>query len=441
MCSFLITSILEFVIEYVNFYNKFRGPDKTNDIILNNIRFIHNLLHITGNITIQPFIDNNICCLYNGEIYNYKTFGDYNSDGECLIPLYKKYGNEFIKRLDGEFAIVLFDFNEDKFIISTDVFSTKPLWYCIEDGQFGISSYKSCLDRLNFKKPLKLTANTTLIYSISNLEKIDNTSVFNFNLNQHKLTYSDWLDAFKNSVDKRTNNDTYPYYVCLSSGYDSGSICCMLNKLNKKYYTYTIPGHENMNVLKQRFMLNNNNCIDNKIVNINTEIFNNNKKYILNNAENFIYTIPNNGSQSSIFNDNAAMGVAEICKIASENKHRIYLSGQGADEITSDYGYQGRKIYGHSQFGGLFPENLESIFPWISFYTGSQESYLAKEEHISGLYGIEGRYPFLDKYVVQEFLWLHQDLKNKNYKAPLYELMKQNKYKFDLEKKIGFSPL
>jgi len=32
------------------------------------------------------------------------------------------------------------------------------------------------------------------------------------------------------------------------------------------------------------------------------------------------------------------------------------------------------------------------------------ESYLAKEEYVGGAYGIESRYPFLDKKVVQEFL-------------------------------------
>ena len=59
---------------------------------ISGLTFIHNLLSITGNFTIQPFIENNIICLYNGEIYNY---GDYKSDGECLIPLYKKHGFDF----------------------------------------------------------------------------------------------------------------------------------------------------------------------------------------------------------------------------------------------------------------------------------------------------------------------------------------------------------
>jgi asparagine synthetase B (glutamine-hydrolysing) len=39
----------------------------------------------------------------------------YSSDGQCLIPLYKRYGNKFPKYLDGEFAIVLFDFRNNIF--------------------------------------------------------------------------------------------------------------------------------------------------------------------------------------------------------------------------------------------------------------------------------------------------------------------------------------
>ena len=38
---------------------------------------------------------------------------------------------------------------------------------------------------------------------------------------------------------------------------------------------------------------------------------------------------------------------------------------------------------------------------------------LRREEFTSGIFGIETRYPFLDKFVVQEFLNLSVNLKNK----------------------------
>ena len=163
MCSFLIFNWIINNIDYVNHFLKFRGPDYTNVHVFNNFQFIHNLLNITGEITYQPFVDkdNQIITLYNGEIYNYKDFGDYKSDGYCLIDLYKKYGFDFVKHLDGEFALVLFDFNINQFCISTDVFSTKPLWYSIENSKLGISSYKSGLTRAQLTNCIKLLPNTT----------------------------------------------------------------------------------------------------------------------------------------------------------------------------------------------------------------------------------------------------------------------------------------
>jgi asparagine synthetase B (glutamine-hydrolysing) len=64
--------------------------------------------------------------------------------------------------------------------------------------------------------------------------------------------------------------------------------------------------------------------------------------------------------------------------------------------------------------------------------------YISKEEHVAGMYGIETRYPFLDKDVVQEFLNLKCELKNKNYKSVLHEYLTKNNFPFLVNRKIGF---
>lgn len=88
-----------------------------------------------------------------------------------------------------------------------------------------------------------------------------------------------------------------------------------------------------------------------------------------------------------------------------------------------------------TQLKGVFPEKLEV---WRNFYGNYQRAYLTKEEYVAGAFGIETRYPFLDRDVVQEFLWLTPELKNRNYKAPLYEYLARNDYPFDVGKKTGF---
>ena len=55
-----------------------------------------------------------------------------------------------------------------------------------------------------------------------------------------------------------------------------------------------------------------------------------------------------------------------------------------------------------SQYFAKAPTALQQIFPWADFYGGSQRAYLAKDEYVTGAYGIEGRFPFLDVALVQE---------------------------------------
>ena len=56
--------------------------------------------------------------------------------------------------------------------------------------------------------------------------------------------------------------------------------------------------------------------------------------------------------------------------VGDPNKYAIKYYEQGADEILSDYGFNGKKITWHSCFGGRFPNDLNTIFPWESFFSG-----------------------------------------------------------------------
>jgi asparagine synthetase B (glutamine-hydrolysing) len=440
MCSFLFTDKKIEDLDYVNYFMKFRGPDKTTHVEVENFSFVHNILSITGDFLEQPFVDSEdeIVCVYNGEIYNYDQFGNYKSDGECLIPLYKQYGDEFIKELDGEFAIVLVDFIKNKLIVSTDVFATKPLWYNIDD-KICVATYESAVKRLGYLTANKLEANTTKVYDLTTKQLLNEFTIFDFDLTQYKNTFDDWIIAFKNSINKRTKNLREQLFIGLSSGYDSGAISCELTNQNVPYKAYTLIGNENFDVLKERYSLFNDNS-SGQFLDDNRWSY---KEYINKNVEEFYYKIYSSSSDYNEFDlrlqdDNGSCGLSMICDYAKQEGKKVYLSGSGSDEIFSDYGFGGIKKYPHSNFGGLFPKDLNTIFPWASFYGSTMLSYLAKEEYVAGSYGIETRYPYLDKYVVQEFLWLTEDLKNSNYKSVLFEYLTKNSYPFEKDRKIGF---
>src|ERR1051325_3505046 len=115
MCSLLITNKRIPDLAKINRFLKSRGPDATNYVELGGYSFVHNLLSLTGDFTPQPVIDveNQIACVINGEIYNYRAFGNFPSDTHSVIAAYRQHGIEFPKFLDGEFALALADFRND----------------------------------------------------------------------------------------------------------------------------------------------------------------------------------------------------------------------------------------------------------------------------------------------------------------------------------------
>jgi len=397
MCGFLVYNH-----NGNNFYIQKRGQDFTNEVKKNGFTFVHNLLHITGKFTPQPYIKGDIVVLYNGEIYNHKFA---RSDGENIIPLYQKYGPDFPKYLDGEWAIALYDFDMKVAIFATDLFATKPIW---RNG-LECASYESGVGGR------KIPANTIEIVHFDGKE--EKRTIYDWDLNQYKDSFDDWINAFENAVKKRAIPGCF---LGLSSGYDSGAIVCALNKLGIDFKAYIIKADEDVEILKQRM----------KLIPIyeyfdSPRDFTQEPEWIKNNVENFKYKIP-----QSLWRDSAALGLSKICREAHAEDRKVYLSGQGGDEIIGDYALKPHQ----STFKGKFPKKLTI---WENFYEGYQYSYLGKEEYVAGSHSIETRYPFLDKDVVQEFLWLKADLKNKNYKAPIHEYLTRNNFPVIYAKKIG----
>ena len=433
MCSFIVTNREIKDLEKVNFYSKRRGPDNTRHCLRDGVHFVHNLLHLTGDkdLAHQPFEEGDVVATFNGEIYNYKDFGDYKTDGECIIPLYKEYGLDFAKHLDGEFAIVIVDFEKESIIIASDVFGTKPLYYSFENGEFGVASYKSSLLSLGFKDIYKCSGGVTCSRNFQDPSPFEGVRLGDFDLNQHKDTYDDWITAFERAVEKRTRSE-YGIFMGLSAGYDSGAIACALNNLGKRYKSYTVVANENPSIVAKRLSK----IVSCELIELTREQYRKTKKEMREICENFQYA--DKFGSYNIKHDKASVGLAAICRRANKDNKRIYLSGQGADEIISDYGFRGKGIYSHSEFGGLFPSKLEGFFPWHSFYDGTQIKFLNKEEYVAGAYGIEARYIYLDRQLVQEFLYLTPELKNAHYKAPLREYMIRNNYPFEEGKKTGF---
>jgi asparagine synthetase B (glutamine-hydrolysing) len=403
MCGFLV-----YATKGDNSRIRLRGPDCTNVVRSGGLTFVHNLLNVTGAFTPQPFVDADVVCLYNGEIYNQPYR---HTDGEVIIPLYRKHGVNFARYLDGEFAIALYDFRESIAIFVTDPFKTKPLFI----NGVECSSYRSGVGGCT-------AAPNEIVVTRLDGSVLDRTRLRAWDLVQWKDSYDDWIVAFDDAVRKRAKRDCF---IGLSSGYDSGAIACALLKLTVDFKAYIYAGDENVDVLQRRRQL-----MPHQEFTPDFALLD----WLSDNIDNEPYTMMWDGQvvEMSVLDDGAALGVATIAKLARAEGRKVLLSGQGADEVMTDYSPWPEQ----SELKGTFPDRLKL---WTNFNYGCQESYLMKEEYAAGAFGVESRYPYLDNRVVQEFLWLSAAAKNRHYKAPLREYLLRHSFPFEEGIKRGFN--
>jgi len=504
MCSFLASTLLTLLLrlQHVNYYLKPRGPDYTGTALHGGFAFVHNLLHMTGTMTLQPLVaaDNRTIALFNGEIYNFRRLQrflrpngpPYTSDTQCVLDAYARWGVHFSRHFEGEYAITVFDLAQRRIVVTTDPFGIKPVFVAHSQAAFGVSSYRSGLLRSGHAEGTiaQLPANTVQAYRYTvgpsgepmAFSEGRRHTLVKWELRQHKTSTADWEMAFEQAVKTRTAGAFRGVFLALSSGYDSGAIHLAMLRLGVPHATYSIVGAENADeerLLRQRVQYarsfgtvggatgltgaaagvgasagaasagatHPSVTLGAYVVRVNASAYRQTHRWLAERCEPYSYSVPHFSQPTlhvpafvigerqphdsmPMLHDSAAMGVGHICSLATSRGQRVMLTGSGADETMTDYGFQGLRFASHSHFGGRWPNDtaLQAIFPWEDFYGGSQRNYLAKDEYVTGAFGVEGRFPFLDPKVVQETLSLSPNLKNTYYKAASQMYMAKHGY-------------
>ena len=368
MCGIFLTNfdLRDFDITDILKILKIGNSNYTSAINFKNLYCIHTLEVLT-----QLFYndDKTIMCFCIGRLYNLKEFDNYKTDSECIISLYLKYGAKFIDLLDGEFALILVDFTQKQLIFSTDIIGTKTLWIGFDGKNFALSSYKTCLEKINFINYYQVFPNKIFILDLNNINIISEQNIHTFDLKEYKINLNDWNNAFINSIKKRTSISNENYFINMDDDIGSLLIICELYKQNKKITVYQDIDKTNIDIV----VLEKNN-----IINVIEKEHLNEQTFLKNNIEEYIKNI--------LINDNKIIKLSSICHLAKQNKNKnIFLSSYVNDKLFDFY--------------------IDNI----------KQTYLINEEIIMDIYGIECRYPFLDKQVIQEYLWLQPLLKKNNY--------------------------
>lgn len=131
-----------------------RGPDQSGEWFDSDLYIGHrrlSILDLSENGR-QPMIDPNtgVVIAVNGEIYNFRdlkreldrrhTFIS-QSDSEVVLHGYLAWGIDgLLARIDGMYAISIFDPRDKKVFLARDIAGIKPIYYYLRNGEFGWAS-------------------------------------------------------------------------------------------------------------------------------------------------------------------------------------------------------------------------------------------------------------------------------------------------------------
>jgi asparagine synthase (glutamine-hydrolysing) len=126
-----------------------RGPDAAGLSHLGNIGFGFRRLAIVDlTADTQPVNseDYRVITVCNGEFYNYEELRDdllskghhlkSNCDTDLLPHLYEEYGMDLLAKIDGQFAMAIYDSSTATLHLARDQFGINPLFYYFKDGLF-----------------------------------------------------------------------------------------------------------------------------------------------------------------------------------------------------------------------------------------------------------------------------------------------------------------
>lgn len=124
-----------------------RGPDGYGFYVGQRVGFAHvrlSIVDIAGGAQPLTNEDGQIVVTYNGEIYNHPELRREleekghvfrtRCDAEILVHGYEEWGVNLLKRLNGQFALAIYDRNTDTVLIARDRFGVRPLFYAQRKG-------------------------------------------------------------------------------------------------------------------------------------------------------------------------------------------------------------------------------------------------------------------------------------------------------------------
>ena len=320
----------------------------------------------------QPMVSNNgrYVIVYNGEVYNFGEIGarlkkvtwkqeeinlKTSSDTEVILEAFVAYGTDFVKQLNGMFAIAIYDQQLQELFIFRDRLGVKPLFYYWDGTNFafaselkafhGIGSIRKVINRDSirdflhlgyiptpasiYKDIFKLLPGSYLKVSRSGVEltrywnirnKISSNVIEDKEQALVKLS-----DLIISSVQYQLKSDV-PFGVFLSGGIDSSLVTAQAVGLSSiKVNTFSIGFEENSHNESEYAKA------------IANYLGTDHHEFIVSYKDAISLIDPVLDAYDEPFADSSAIPTMLVSKLAKQYV-TVTLSGEGGDELFFGYG-------------------------------------------------------------------------------------------------------
>ena len=226
----------------------------------------------------QPLFNerDDVVAVFNGELYNHAELRAElerrghrlrsGSDGEVIPHLYEEHGTAFVERLNGIFAIALWDARSQTLHLARDQFGVKPLYFAHAAGRLAFASEVRALlaDGTISREldPAAIDGFLTFRFvpspstALAAVRKLEPATVLSFGATGlHRTRYAtevppgnrtdrpelveEYRAAFECAVARQMMSDR-PIGVMLSGGVDSGAVCAAMAHHASQVRSYTV---------------------------------------------------------------------------------------------------------------------------------------------------------------------------------------------------------
>jgi asparagine synthase (glutamine-hydrolysing) len=390
-----------------------RGPDGAgfySDAVVGLAHARLSIIDLAGGAQPIHNEDQTLQVIFNGEIFNYVELREEliaqghrfytHSDTEVIVHLYEQHGEGFVNRLNGQFAIALWDAPRRKLLLYRDRVGIAPLFYTLDGDRLVFASeVKAILPALAAKPRVNLQALDQLMTFwaplspntlFENVFELSPGCMAVFDAGGLRVSrYWDWqFPLTRNDYDGR-DADTLaqqlrellvdatrirlrsdvPVGAYLSGGLDSSVLVAMIHHFSDaRLRTFSI-GFDEASLDEsdfQQMMIRQVGAHHSRIQCSEADV-----------AEHFYQTIWH--TENPVLRT-APVPMRLLSGLVRSQDYKVVLTGEGSDEVLGGYDIfketKIRQFWAVNRDSSFRPALLKKLYPYLDVSPGRAQSYL-----------------------------------------------------------------